>query len=102
MQNLDSYREQIDQLDTRLTEILADRFSVCKDVARFKKEHGISMMQMQRVNLVKQRAAERGVRYGMRPEFMVALYELIIGEACALEDLIIENHQPQVFPAHEA
>jgi prephenate dehydrogenase len=88
---LDAFREQLDALDSRIIELLAERLEICKNVARYKKSAAIPMMQPGRVQVVKQRVAERAQQRGVNPEFVQELYGLIIGEACRLEDEIIDN-----------
>lgn len=89
IRTLEEFRAQLDQLDAQIVDLLASRFDVCRNVARYKKEWGIPMMQPARVQAVKQRAAERARLAGVNEEFMVALYTAIIAEACRLEDDII-------------
>lgn len=93
--SLDDFRSQLDQLDTQIVSLLARRFDVCRDVARYKRQQGIPMMQPARVQIVKQRAAERARLAGVNEEFIVALYTAIIAEACRLEDDIIQSPEIQ-------
>lgn len=86
---LQRYREQINQIDAEIVAALSRRLAVCQAVGHFKKAHGIAMMQPARVAAVKQRCAEMGRSLGLRPEFLQALYTVIIDEACALETEII-------------
>jgi len=51
------------------------------------------MMQTARVQEVKQRAAEKGCARGLREVFVTALYDLIIDEACQIEDEIIDGQR---------
>ncbi len=52
------------------------------------------MMQPNRVLEVKRRAGQRAAAAGLDEQFGVKLYELIIAEACALEDRIIDHSTP--------
>lgn len=88
-EHLKQFRDQINQLDQVIVKALGERLAVCKDVGYFKKQHDIAMMQPARVEAVKARCAEMGLAHDLRPKFMHALYDLIIQEACALEDDII-------------
>jgi chorismate mutase len=90
MEQLLHFRKELDELDRRLMETLAARFAVCRQVAEYKAEHQIPMMQPARVIEVKTRAAERALAAGLTERFGLDLYELIISEACRLEDDIIE------------
>ena len=91
MNDLEKFREVIDAVDDEIVSLIARRLNICRDVAAYKKRTGVSMMQPGRVDQVKERCAERGSNQGLRPEFVKALYAVIIQEACVLEDEIIEN-----------
>jgi chorismate mutase len=90
MEELLQFRKELDELDRRLMETLAQRFAICRQVAEYKAEHQIPMMQPARVLEVKKRAAERARAAGLTERFGLELYDLIIAEACRMEDEIIE------------
>ena len=89
MEKLSIFRKELDKLDEQLMDTLARRFAICRDVARYKEQMNIPMMQSGRVAEVKRRAAERALSAGLHEEFGRELYDLIIAEACNLENEII-------------
>ena len=91
MSGLEGFRAEIDAVDSQIVEALAKRFEICQRVANFKKQHGIAMMQPERVEAVKQRRRELAMQYGLDGDFMVALYSVIIQETCLMEDEIIDG-----------
>lgn len=91
MEKLAEYRALIDSLDEKLIELLGQRYAVCRDVARYKKERSIPMMQTGRVEQVKQRCATLAMAHGVDSHFIRELYSLIINEACQIEDQIIDS-----------
>jgi chorismate mutase-like protein len=91
MTSLPDFRAHIDALDTQIIRALADRLSVCREVAVFKKAHGIPMMQPGRVEVVKERAAAAAVAAGLNRAFILQLYSLIIDEACRIEDDLMQE-----------
>ncbi len=91
MSELEGFRAEIDAVDSQIVEALAKRFEICQRVANFKKQHGIAMMQPERVEAVKQRRRELAMQYGLDGDFMVALYSVIIQETCRMEDEIIDG-----------
>lgn len=91
IESLTPYREKINRVDSSILDLLAQRLIICKEVAHYKKKHQIAMMQPQRVEMVKQRCVDLGLTKGLRPEFIRDLYSLIIGEACEIEDIIIDD-----------
>lgn len=91
MEPLKEFRLALNQLDEQLVALLGKRFEICRQVALFKREHGIPMMQPARVEEVKARSAAIASRHGVNPEFVRKLYGSIIDEACRLEDEIIDS-----------
>lgn len=89
--DLTPFRDRLNVLDEQLIDILAERFGICREVAKYKKLHGVAMMQPARVEEVKNRNAAMGEKKGVDPRFVKDLYTLIIGEACRLEDDIIDE-----------
>jgi chorismate mutase len=92
---LAAFRRDINALDEQIVRLLAGRFDICREVAHYKREHGIPMMQPSRVAEVKERCARMAAEHGMNPDFARHLYGLIIDEACRMEDDIIDGAEPQ-------
>jgi chorismate mutase-like protein len=80
------YRARLDELDEQIARLLGERFDVCRDVAAYKSEHDIPMMQPDRVRQVRERYLSRGEQVGLPADFAEALFELLIGATCKLED----------------
>lgn len=93
---LGTYRKQLDHLDGQIVELISQRLAVCEKVAHFKKAERIPMMQPDRVDIVKQRAAEKARANGVDEQFITELYTLMIKEACRLEDAIIESESAEL------
>ncbi|MFD4636541.1 chorismate mutase [Lentzea sp. NPDC058436] len=91
MDSLRPFRSRIEELDEALAGIVAERLRVCAEVAAVKKNEGIPMMQPQRVAAVCDAYARRGRESGVSESFMRDMAMLIIGEACRLEDEIIDE-----------
>ena len=91
MASLPEFRAQIDALDAQIIRTISTRLSICRDVATFKQAHGIPMMQPERVEAVKERAASAAVATGLSREFALRLYSLIIDEACRIESDLMQN-----------
>ena len=93
MDKLQLWREELDTIDDEIVSLFSRRFAICREVAGYKKEKNIPMMQTARVLEVKTRAAEKGRTKGLREVFVTALYDLVIDEACQIEDEIIDGHR---------
>jgi chorismate mutase-like protein len=86
---LDPFRRRLDTLDEEIARLLGERFAVCREIAHFKRTHDIPMMQPARVAEVRARYLARGVEVELPPDFTAALFELLIGATCRMEDELI-------------
>ncbi len=91
---LEPFRRRLDILDGEIARLLGERFEICREVAHHKRAHDIPMMQPERVIEVRERYLQRGSDVNLPPEFTAALFELLIGATCKLEDELIA--QPSV------
>jgi chorismate mutase-like protein len=83
---LEPFRRRLDVLDEQIASLLGERFEVCREVARYKSEHEIPMMQPERVAQVRARYLERGVQADLPEDFTADLFELLINATCRMED----------------
>lgn len=87
---LGRFRARLDFLDNEIARLLGERFEVCRKVALHKREHDIPMMQPERIVEVRERYLERGEEANLPPDFTAALFELLIGATCKVEDELID------------
>ena len=85
------YRSMLNSIDEQIITLLGQRYAICRNVAKHKKEQQIPMMQHDRVNEVKERCADLALKQQINPDFVRELYGLIIDEACRIEESIINN-----------
>jgi chorismate mutase len=86
---LDPFRRRLDEIDDQIAGLLGERFAVCRDVAQYKREHAIPMMQPERVREVRARYLARGAEVDLPRDFTNDLFELLIGATCKMEDELI-------------
>ncbi|HXR30977.1 MAG TPA: chorismate mutase [Solirubrobacterales bacterium] len=84
------FRQRLDPIDEEIARLLGERFEICREVAEHKSAYGIPMMQPERVAEVRARYLARGAEAGLPVEFTAALFELLIGATCKLEDELME------------
>ncbi|HEY7934276.1 MAG TPA: chorismate mutase [Solirubrobacteraceae bacterium] len=89
MSGLESFREGLDQIDQQLIGLLGARFSICREVADYKRVHGVAMMQPDRVAQVRARYLSHGEQADLPPQFTESLFELLIAATCEMEDELI-------------
>ncbi len=78
---LTELRLQIDSLDSEIIDLLAKRMQVCLAVGKYKKEHGIAVVQSNRYNEIVEKRGKQGAAKGLGEEFVKQLVELIHGES---------------------
>ncbi|HTR89746.1 MAG TPA: chorismate mutase [Solirubrobacteraceae bacterium] len=88
---LEPYRRRLDELDEGIARLLGERFRICREIAGYKREHGIPMMQPGRVAEVRARYLARGAEVELPEDFTGSLFELLIGATCKLEDELMKE-----------
>jgi len=81
-----SMRKKIDAIDQQLIDLLGERFRYCLAVGNLKKRYDEPVMQPNRVQEVINRAVTAGASHGVSSEFASCMWELIIAEACRMEE----------------
>lgn len=89
MSGLDPFRRRLDTLDEEIARLLGERFEVCREIAHYKRAHDIPMMQPDRIAEVRARYLARGADVDLPPDFVAAVFELLIGATCKMEDELI-------------
>jgi 4-amino-4-deoxychorismate mutase len=89
---LEPFRRRLDQLDGEIAGALGERFAICREIALYKREHDIPMMQPGRVAEVRSRYLARGAAVQLPADFTAALFELLIAATCRMEDELIAAH----------
>ncbi|MGH2854972.1 MAG: chorismate mutase [Solirubrobacteraceae bacterium] len=90
MNGLEPFRRRLDELDDQIARGLGERFAICREIALYKRAHEIPMMQPDRVAAVRERYLARGAEVELPADFTAALFELLIGATCRLEDELME------------
>jgi 4-amino-4-deoxychorismate mutase len=88
---LEPFRERLDRIDDEIARLLGERLQICREVAVFKSEHGIPMMQPERVKIVRDRYLARGAEHDLPPQFCADLFDLLIATTCRLEDELMDE-----------
>lgn len=84
------FRSRLDEIDDGIARLLGERLDICREVARHKSEHGIPMMQPERVQAVRERYLQRGAEAQLPADFTARLFELLIETTCRLEDELMQ------------
>jgi chorismate mutase-like protein len=90
MSGLAPFRSRLDELDEQIARALGERFEICREIALYKRAHEIPMMQPERVVEVRERYLARGAEVQLPGDFTAALFELLIGATCKMEDELMQ------------
>jgi chorismate mutase len=90
---LSAYRNEIDQIDYKIIDLLATRLSVVEQIANLKKENHITTLQMGRFQEILNNRLEYGAGQQLSEDFLRQIIELIHEESlmhqenCEIDDL---------------
>jgi 4-amino-4-deoxychorismate mutase len=90
-EGLEPFRRRLDGIDDEIAKLLGERLQICREVAAYKSEHGIPMMQPERVKVVRQRYLDRGAEHDLPEQFSSDLFDLLIATTCRLEDELMDE-----------
>ncbi|MGN6253681.1 MAG: chorismate mutase [Solirubrobacterales bacterium] len=90
-EGLEPFRRRLDEIDDAVAKLLGERLQICREVAVYKSEHEIPMMQPHRVKAVRERYLARGAEVDLPEEFTSDLFELLIATTCRLEDELMDE-----------
>lgn len=74
-------RAEIDELDERLWDTIAARMDVSKRIGEWKKEHGVTPLQPERVKVIGERLKVIGERLHLSEDFIQKMWEIIHEES---------------------
>lgn len=80
-ESLSALRKQIDDLDNDLMNLLAKRMRVSREIATYKKEHNMAVVQTGRYSEILEKRGAQGVLCGMDANFVKKIYEAIHEES---------------------
>ncbi|MCC5885845.1 MAG: chorismate mutase [Gammaproteobacteria bacterium] len=88
MSNLEALRSEIDQLDEKLIELLAERFAVSRRVGKLKRSSVLPPRDEEREQRQLQRVRGLAQAHGVSPELAEAALRLIV-------DTVVVEHQEE-------
>lgn len=91
MSGLEPFRRRLDEVDDQVARLLGERFEICREVAVYKSEHEIPMMQPNRVAEVRARYLARGAEVELPEDFTADLFDLLIAATCKAEDELMDR-----------
>ncbi len=86
---LERLRQQINNLDDELMQLLGQRMKVAEQIGQYKKENNITILQTKRWNEILDRACKKGEKFQLTREFITKYFDAVHMESI--------NHQNKVF-----
>jgi chorismate mutase len=86
---LEKLRQQINNLDDELMQILGQRMKVAENIGNYKKENNITILQTNRWNSILERAFAKGEKLGLSKEFVTKYFDAVHMESI--------NHQNKIM-----
>ena len=90
-ENLNELRNQIDECDNNIIEILSKRMRICREIGTFKKEHDMTILQTVRYNEILDKRGAQGALCGMDSDFIKHVFEAIHEESVRQQMEIINK-----------
>lgn len=84
-ESLSQLRNQIDELDEQLLEILAKRMRISNEIGIYKKEHNMPVLQTVRYDEILSKRIAMAEQMGMKGEFMKVILEAIHEESVRIQ-----------------
>lgn len=85
MSNLHDLRQQIDDIDAAIIELLAQRMEVCREVADLKSQSNTAVIQPQRVREVLTTRRQWAIDNDVDPDFAEQLFRILLAETHRIE-----------------
>ncbi|MEK0413218.1 MAG: hypothetical protein RL070_706 [Bacteroidota bacterium] len=86
---MEKMRQQINQLDDELLQLIGQRMKVADKIGQYKKDNNITILQTNRWNAILERAYERGEKLGLSQEFITKYFDAVHMESI--------NHQNKIM-----
>lgn len=88
-------RTQIDEIDSQLVELLTKRMQVSRDIAQFKKEHSMTVLQASRYDEIMTSRIRQAEKLGLSKEFAQAVFEAIHQESVKEQIGVFGGHSQE-------
>ena len=75
--DLAALRSEIDMIDASLVDLLSRRMSIARDIGVYKKEHAMTILQIERWKQILDQNVQLGMDNGLSPRFIEEVYKAI-------------------------
>ena len=89
--HLEKFRQQINQLDDELLQVLATRMKVAEKIGEYKKENNITILQTNRWNEILERAIAKGNKMGLTDDFVTKYMDAVHMESIHHQNKVMNS-----------
>ncbi|MEI6436693.1 MAG: bifunctional 3-deoxy-7-phosphoheptulonate synthase/chorismate mutase type II [Bacteroidota bacterium] len=90
---LEELRAKVDHYDENLIELLGQRMAVAKEIGRYKKEQGITILQKNRWKEIMQKAEKKAAFFSLSKEFIDIVFKAIHIESINHQNAIMNDEE---------
>ena len=88
---MEKLRQQINQLDDELMQILSQRMKIADQIGIYKKENNITILQTNRWNEILERAYQKGSALNLSREFMTKYFDAVHMESITHQNKVMDG-----------
>jgi len=88
---LTTLREQINQMDDELLDLLGQRMKIADQIGMYKKQNNITILQTRRWNEILDRAFRKGELLGLSQEFIIRYFDAVHLESINHQNKVMNN-----------
>lgn len=88
---LDRFREQINQIDDELLQLIGQRMNIAEKIGEYKKNNKVTILQTARWNEILEKATKNGSKLGLSDEFVVKYMDAIHMESINRQNKIMNG-----------
>jgi chorismate mutase len=88
---MEKLRQQINQLDDELMQVLGQRMKVADKIGEYKKQNNITILQTNRWNAILERAFLKGEKLGLSKEFITKYFDAVHMESISHQNKIMNS-----------
>ena len=88
---MEKMRQQINQLDDELMQILCQRMKIAERIGQYKKDNNITILQTNRWNSILERAFKQGDQLGLSKEFITKYFDAVHMESISHQNKIMND-----------
>jgi len=88
---LEELRQEIDRIDQKLIEVLGKRMSIVHEMGEYKRDHNITILQIERWRDIITSRLEIARKYGLERDFLLKLLQLVHNESIRMQTEILNR-----------